>query len=386
MSRSMTEAADQPAGMPGRGLSVLDVQVLQRLDNQARDRGIELTGEGGLLQQLTGTVFRPASQAPARERPKAMRARQLRSSGVDSLVLSLSARGLSRGEISAHFADVYGASVSAQAISAAIDRGVEGMARWQHRPLDAVYPVLFIDAITVTVRDTVVASRPVYVALAVTVDGKRDILGLWTGNGTEDAGYWLRVLTGIRGRGVTDVCITVACDALPGLPEAVRAVWPRAITQTCVIPLLRNTLRHATRGDAVATALRRVCTAPTRQAAEDHWLELARAWGGRYPAIAALWRDNWPQFVTFLRLDVEIRRVICCTDALERVTTGIRRAVRGHFPDDQAALKSVYLAVMSLEPAGKPKKHWTPRWKAALSAFSSTFGSRLTASSPGCPP
>jgi len=170
--------------------------------------------------------------------------RRRRLAGVDDLVISLSAKGLTHGEIAAHLAEVYGAEVSKQTISTITDRVMDGMAEWQSRPLDPAYPVLFINAINVKIRDGQVVNRPVYVALAVTVDGTRDILGLWAGEhgDGEGAKYWLRVLTEIKNRGTKD-CLIVVCDGLTGLPDAVAAVWPQTIVQTCVVHLLRNSFR-----------------------------------------------------------------------------------------------------------------------------------------------
>src|SRR3954454_6016265 len=170
--------------------------------------------------------------------PVIVRKHQRRLGGVDDMVLSLSAKGLTTGEISAHLAEVYGTSVSKDTISAITDRVIAELTDWQSRPLDEVYPVVFIDAIFVKIRDGQVANRPIYVAIGVTVDGERDILGLWAGQGGEGAKYWLQVLTEIKNRGVEDVCIVV-CDGLTGLPDAIAATWPRAITQTCVLHLLR---------------------------------------------------------------------------------------------------------------------------------------------------
>ncbi len=177
--------------------------------------------------------------------PQIVRKRQRRMTGVEDLVVSLVAKGLTTGEVQAHLAEIYGAEVSRQTISTITDRVLEGLAAWQSRPLDAVYPVLFIDAIQVKIRDGQVANRPIYVALGVTVDGERDILGLWAGDGGEGAKYWLHVLTEIKNRGVADVCIVV-CDGLAGLPDAIATVWPAAVTQTCVVHLLRNSFRYAT--------------------------------------------------------------------------------------------------------------------------------------------
>jgi putative transposase len=267
-------------------LDELDEQLIGQLVDRARSQGLRLTGEDGLLAQLTKTIIESAAEgemdahlgyakhdsagrdggnsrngartksvltdigpvevAIPRDRhgtfePQIVRKRQRRLSGLDSLVISLSAKGLTHGEICAHLAEVYGAQVSKQTISTITDRVIEGMSEWQNRPLDPVYPVVFIDAINVKIRDGNVANRPIYTALAVTVDGTRDVLGLWAGEhgDGEGAKYWLRVLSEIKNRGTQDVCIVV-CDGLKGLPEAIANAWPAAITQTCVIHLLRN--------------------------------------------------------------------------------------------------------------------------------------------------
>ena len=276
--------------------------------------------------------------------------------------------------------------MSRQTISTITDKVVEGMAEWQNRPLDPVYPVIFIDAIHVKIRDGKVANRPIYVALAVTCEGRRDILGLWAGDARrgvgEGAKYWLHVLTEIKNRGVNDV-LMVVCDGLSGLPDAVGAVWPQTITQTCVVHLLRNTFRYAGRQhfDAIAKALRPIYTAPTEAAAMERFLEFCETWGERYPAIVRLWENAWAEFVPFLSFDVEIRKIVCTTNAIESVNARIRRAVkaRGHFPNEQAALKCVYMAIMSLDPTGTGQRRWSIRWKPALNAFDIAFDGRLSA-------
>ena len=226
------------------------------------------------------------------------------------MVISLSAKGLTTGEIHAHLAEVYGAQVSRQTISTITDKVIEGMAEWQNRPLDPVYPVIFIDAIHVKIRDGQVANRPIYVALAVTCEGHRDILGLWAGDGGEGAKYWLHVLTELKNRGVDDV-LMVVCDGLTGLPDAIAHGLARTITQTCVVHLLRNSFRYAGRQhwDAIAKALKPVYTAPTEAAARERFAEFAEAWGSTYPAIVRLWDNAWAEFVPFLAFDPEIRRV-----------------------------------------------------------------------------
>jgi putative transposase len=250
---------------------------------------------------------------------------------------------------------------------------------WPHRP---VYAVLFIDCIHVKIRDGQVANRPIYVVLGVTRDGERDILGLWAGDGGEGAKYWLHVLTELKNRGTGDVCIVV-CDGLTGLPNAITAVWPKAVTQTCVVPLLRNSFRYASRRDwpAIAKDLKPVYTAPTEQAALDRFADFSATWEGKYPAIVRLWTNAWPEFVPFLAFNIEIRTVISTTNAIESLNARFRRSVkaRGHFPAEQAALKHLYLVIVSLDPTGRGRQRWTNRWKAALNAFDITFDGRLSA-------
>jgi putative transposase len=408
-------------------LDGLDEQLIDQLVGRARAGGLKLTGEGGVLQQLTKRLLEsalegeitdhlgydkhdPAGRGTGNSRngtrsktvltdvgpveidvprdrdssfePRIVAKRQKRLTGVDEMVISLSAKGLTTGEISAHLAEVYGAEVSRQTISTITDKVVEGMVEWQNRPLDPVYPVVFIDAVHVKIRDGQVANRPVYMAMAVTCEGHRDILGLWAGDGGEGAKYWLHVLTELRNRGVADV-LMVVCDGLTGLPDAVTTVWPRTVVQTCIVHLLRNSFRYAGRQhwDAIAKALKPVYTAPTEAAARERFAEFTETWGARYPAIVRLWENAWAEFVPFLAFDVEIRRVICSTNAIESVNARIRRAVkaRGHFPNEQAALKCVYLAVMSLDPTGTGRKRWMMRWKPALNAVEIAFDGRLAA-------
>src|SRR6516225_937118 len=352
----------------GRGrdeveLSAADEQLLRELTERARTGGLKLTGEGGLLGKLTKMVIEgalegelddhlgyekndsagrnggnsrngrraktvltdvgPVAVSVPRDReasfePAIVAKRQRRLGGVDDLVISLVAKGLTTGEVQAHLAEIYGAQVSRETISTITDRVLDGLAEWQSRPLDPVYAVLFLDAIYVKIRDGQVANRPIYVALAVTADGERDILGLWAGEhgDGEGAKYWLRVLTEIRNRGTADV-LMVVCDGLKGLPDAIGQAWPRAITQTCIVHLLRNSFRYASRRDwdAIAKALKPVYTAPSESAALDAFAEFSGQWEAKYPAIVKLWESAWAEFVPFLRFDTEIRRLICTTNA-----------------------------------------------------------------------
>lgn len=245
-----------------------------------------------------------------------------------------------------------------------------------------MYPVVFIDAIHVKVRDGQVANRPIYVALAVTTEGHRDILGLWAGDGGEGAKYWPQVLTEIKNRGVQDVLMLV-CDGLQGLPDSVNAVWADTVVQTCVVHVMRNSFKYASRGDwdQISKALKLVYHAATGAEAEERFADFKKDWQGRYPAIVRLWENAWAEFVPFVTFDREIRRIVCTTNAIESVNARIRKAVkaRGHFANEQAALKCVYMAVMALDPTGKGRARWTQRWKPGLNAFDIAFDGRLTA-------
>ena len=406
---------------------VLDKALIAQLVGDAQASGLGIDGENGLLAQLTKIVLESALEGEItahlgyekhekgasedgnarngtraktvltkggpvqievpRDRagtfePAVVAKRQRRLGSIEDIVLSLSARGMTHGDISAHLADVYGSDVSKTTISTITDKVLDGMAEWQNRPLDPVYPVVFIDCIRVKVRDGQVANRPIYVALAVTVDGNRDILGLWAGDGGEGAKYWQQVLTEIKNRGVEDV-LMVVCDGLKGLPDSVNNVWSKTIVQTCIVHLMRNSFRYASRADwdAISRALKPVYQAATVEAAEERFLEFTEAWGHKYPAIVRLWSNAWAEFVPFLQFDKEIRRIVCTTNAIESVNARIRKAVRarGHFPNEQAALKCVYLAVMALDPTGTGRARWTQRWKGALNAFDITFDGRLSA-------
>jgi putative transposase len=234
----------------------------------------------------------------------------------------------------------------------------------------------------VKVRDGQVANRPFYAAIGVTLDGERDILGLWAGTGGEGAKFWMSVLTDLRNRGVKDVFFLV-CDGLKGLPEVVANVWPAAIVQTCIIHLIRNTFRLTSRKywDELKRDLKPIYTAVNATAARAAFDELAETWGQRYPAVVRLWDNAWAEFIPFLDYDVEIRRVLCSTNAIESLNARYRRAIkaRGHFPSEQAAMKCLYLVTRSLDPTGQGRARWAMRWKPALNAFSITFADRFPA-------
>jgi putative transposase len=375
-------------------------QLAQELVEKARAGGVDLVGPGGLLSGLTKSVLETALEAELSEHlgydkhdaagrnrgnsrngtrsktvlteigpvdidvprdrdgtfePAIVRKRQRRLDGIDQIVLSLTARGLTTGEIAAHFEEVYGAKVGKDTISRITDKVVEEMADWRTRPLDRVYPVLFIDALVVKVRDGQVVNRPVYVVIGVTVNGERDILGLWAGDGSEGAKFWLAVLTEIRNRGVEDVCMVV-CDGLNGLPESITTTWQYATVQARILHLIRNTFRYASRKDwdELAKDLRPVYTAINAEVAAVRFDELVDKWGGRYPAIVTLWRSAWEEFIPFLDYDVEIRKIICSTNAIESLNARYRRAVRarGHFPTAPRSSACIWSPDHSTRPGG----------------------------------
>ena len=400
----------------------------EEMVRRAREQGLSLTGPDGLLKQLTKTVLETALNQELTEHlghekhgrpgtgsgnvrngtrpktvltegtgqvgidvprdrdgsfePQIVKKRQRRLTGAGEIVLSLYAKGLTTGEISAHFAEIYGAAVSKETISRITGKVIEEMQAWQARPLDQIYAAVFIDAIVVKVRDGQVANRPVYAAIGVSLAGEKDILGLWAGTGGEGAKFWMSVLTDIRNRGVRDVFFVV-CDGLKGLPEVVGNVWPLATVQTCIIHLIRNTFRLASKRDwdALKRDVKPIYTAVNADAARAALDDLAERWGTRYGAIIRLWENAWEQFIPFLDYDVEIRTVLCSTNAIESLNARYRRAVkaRGHFPTEQAALKCLYLVTRSLDPTGTGRTRWAVRWKPALNAFAITFGDRFPA-------
>lgn len=426
---AVQDAADAVIEVPD-AREVDELEVARELVRQAREAGVALTGPGGLLKAMTKTVIETALDEEMAEHlgydrhavegrgsgnsrngtraktvltdacgaieievprdragtfePQIVKKRQRRLTDVDEVVLSLYARGLTTGEISAHFADIYGAAVSKDTISRITDKVIEEMAAWHTRPLERVYAAVFIDALHVKIRDGQVGPRPVYAAIGVDLGGHRDVLGMWAGEGDgESAKYWLAVLTELRNRGVADIFFLV-CDGLKGLPASVGAAFPDTIVQTCIIHLIRGTFRYAGRQhrDAIARAIRPIYTAVNATAAAEALEAFEAEWGQRYPAAVRLWRNAWQEFIPFLDYDTEIRKVICSTNAIESLNARYRRAirVRGHFPTEQAALKCLYLVTRSLDPTGTGQKRWTMRWKPALNAFAITFADRIPAS------
>jgi len=297
-------------------------------------------------------------------------------------IVHLYARGLSTRDIRRELGRMYGVEVSPALVSRVTDGILEELNEWQNRPLDAVYPIIYIDALVVKVRtDGTVINRAAYLAVGVDVEGRKHVLGVWLGDGDEGAKFWLTVLTELRHRGVEDVLI-VCCDGLKGLPDAIEATWPKALVQTCVIHLIRASLRFCSWKDrkAITKALRPIYMAATLEAAEDAMDTFELEWGDRYPGIVKTWRSAWEQFIPFLRFPPEIRKVVYTTNLVESVNFQLRKVTktRGHFPTDTSALKLLRLAARNIsDKRGGDLGTGTQGWHRALNQFEIHFPGRL---------
>ena len=412
---------------PGSGEGLTLREFAEAFVSQARADGVELTGDGGMLTGLIRQVLQTGLEVELAEHlgyesfeavgrgsgnsrngsyPKTVTteigqvdlrvprdrngtfdpvtvpkyARRL--DGLADNVISLYAKGLTTGEIQAHLAEMYDTDISRETISKITDLVVEDMIAWQNRPLDPIYPVLLIDAIVVKVRDAQVANRPVYVAIGVNLDGDREVLGLWLGpSGGEGAKQWMTMLTELRNRGLADALI-VCCDGLKGLPDAIRVTWPHATVQTCVVHLVRNSLRYASKQHwaQITKAMRQIYTAPTVPAAEAYFDSFAETWRERYPAMIKAWETAWPEFVPFLEFPPELRHIVYTTNSIESLNARFRRAVRhrGHFPTEQAALKVLFLVATQRRPNRENLTGKVNGWKKILNTLSTHYGDRIT--------
>ncbi len=258
---------------------------------------------------------------------------------------------------------------------------VEDLQAWQHRPLDPAYAVLLIDCIVVKIRGSQVANRPVYVVIGVNIDGERDVLGLWVGpTGGEGAKQWATMLTELRNRGLADALI-VCCDGLKGLPESIRATWPQATVQTCVVHLVRNTLRYVSKKywSTITREMREIYTAPSLPAAEALFADFIDRWREQYPAMINSWETSWNEFIPFLEFPPELRRIVYTTNAIESLNARFRRAVRhrGHFPNEQAALKVLYLVANQHKPGRDNLTGRINGWKTILNTLTIHYGDHL---------
>jgi len=308
--------------------------------------------------------------------PQIVRKRQRRFEGFDDKILALYSRGLSTRDIEAHLEEIYGVKVGRALISRVTDAVMEDARAWQTRPLDDVYPVVFLDALVLKIRDGgSVQRKACYLALAITIDGDRDVLGMWFQD-TEGAKFWMQVLTDLKTRGVRDILICCV-DGLKGFPEAIEAVFPATTVQTCIVHLIRQSLRYVPRRqyDQVVKDLRPVYTAVDADAALAALEAFDDKWGGQLPVIVQAWRNSWEYVTPFMAFEPEVRRVIYTTNAIEALNRQLRKAIKtkGSFPSEDAARKLVYLAIQNAVPQWTRTRGWTK----ALLAFKIHFGDRL---------
>jgi len=313
--------------------------------------------------------------------PQLIRKRQTRLPGFDEKVISMYARGMTVREIKGHLEELYGIGVSPDLISRVTAEVIDEVKEWQSRPLDPLYVVVFFDALRVKIRDEgVVRNKAVYLALGVRTDGTKEVLGLWIEQ-NEGAKFWLLVMNELKNRGVDDILIAVV-DGLKGFPETINTAFPKTTVQTCIVHLLRHSLSFVGYKERkqVAKALKAIYQAPTAEAAEEGLTAFEAKWDGRYPAISRSWRRNWEQVIPFFDFPPSIRKVIYTTNAIESLHSSIRKVIknRGHFPNDEAATKLIYLALRNIE---KKWKMPARTWKEALNQFAVLYEDRLNAGS-----
>ena len=395
------------AGMPAQELlqgltkTVLERALGAELDDHLGYVKGDPAGDGsgnsrnGWYGKTVTTTAGPVRIAVPRDRnasfePKIVPKGARRLPQVDDMILSLYARGMTTRDIQAHLAEVYGAEVSPALVSRVTDVVAEEITAWQTRPLDAVYPILYIDALVIKVRDSgTVDNKAAHLVIGVDTGGFKHVLGIWIA-AAEGARFWGAVLAELRNRGVKDVLI-VCCDGLNGLPEAIEATWPKAIVQTCVIHLIRASMRLISYNDRkkLAAALRPLYTAVNEAAAKAALEQLRREHGRKCPGLIATWERSWDQFTPFLQFDPAIRKVIYTTNAIESINYQLRKIIknRGHFPDDDAAMKLLYLGIRNITGRhidGTGLTHdrgqrgtGTYGWNRALNALAVRFGDRL---------
>ena len=308
--------------------------------------------------------------------PQIVRKGQRRFEGFDDKILALYSRGLSTRDIEAHLAEIYGVKVGRDLISRVTDAVMDDVREWQQRPLDDVYPVLFLDALVLKVREGgTVQRRACYLALGVTVDGERDVLGMWFQE-AEGAKFWMQVLNELKQRGAGDILLCCV-DGLKGFPEAIEAIYPNTTVQTCIVHLIRHSLRYVPRREReqVARELKPIYTAVDADAAQAALEAFDDKWGARFPVITQAWLNAWEYVTPFLAFPPELRRVVYTTNAIEALNRQLRKAIKtkGHFPNEEAARKLIYLAITNAVPAWTRTRNWTT----ALLAFKIHFGDRL---------
>ena len=350
--------------------------------NDPEGRGSGNSRNGKSRKKLKGDFGEVQIEVP-RDRegefePKIVPKHQRRFTGFDDKILSMYARGMTTREIQGHLFEIYGVETSASLISEVTDAIVDEVRQWQSRPLEALYPIVYFDALFVKMRhEGRIESRAVYVAIGIRMDGTREVLGLWTAN-TEGAKFWLTVLTELRNRGLLD--IFVACvDGLKGFPEAIESIYPKALVQLCIVHLVRNSLNYVGSKDrqAVAHDLKEVYGAPSAEAAEQELNRFAEKWGKQYVTISTMWKRNWERIIPFFAFPHDIRKIMYTTNTVESLNRSLRKIIknRGAFPSEEAAIKLLYLAMKN----AIAKWDSVANWKAALNQFAILWEDRIRA-------
>ena len=366
----------------------LDVEMA---DHLGYDRGDAAgAGSGNSRNGFTSkTVITTAGQARIdvpRDRnasfePKIVPKRTRRLGGTTDMILSLYARGMTTRDIKAHLAEVYGIDVSHETVAKVTEVVVDEIRAWQSRPVDEVFPIVFVDGIRIKVRDDgTVTNKVAHLVVGVDAEGFKHVLGIWMA-ANEGAKFWLGVFTELRNRGLRDVLI-LCCDGLTGLPDAAATIWPDVTVQTCVVHLIRASMKYVAydKRKALAAAMKPIYAAPSLTAAETAFAAFADTWGEKYPGVVATWQRAWNEFIPFLDFPVEIRKVIYTTNQIESINYQLRKVTknRGHFPNDDAAIKLLYLALRNMNPErGGDLGTGTYGWKKALNAFAIAFPGRL---------
>ena len=425
----MTQTTSQPSDSQKaaqRLTESLSPSAIDSLIKDAKSSGTPFDGVDGLLNQLTKAVLERALEAemtdhlgyesgdPAgrgtgnsrnggtsktvstRNGPVEMRVPRDRNSSfeprivpkharrvgnIEDMILSLYSRGMTTRDIEAHLLEIYGINASRELISNVTDVVVDEIKAWQSRPLDEVYPIVYVDGIRIRVKDSgVVTTKVAYLAIGVDVEGRKHALGCWIQD-TEGAKFWAKVLTDLRNRGVADILIA-CCDGLTGLPDAIRSIFPNTVVQTCVVHVIRNAMRFVAYGDRkkIATVMRTIYTAATLEGAELALKEFDKQWGEKYPGAIDVWKLAWDEFVPFLDYPAELRRIIYTTNAIESINFQLRKITktRGHFPDKDAAMKLLYLGLRNISShRGGESGTGTAGWTTALNILVTYFPGRI---------
>ena len=366
----------------------LEAEMSEHLGYEVGDPAGRGTGNSrnGKTSKTVATTNGPLDMRIPRDRnstfePRIVPKHARRVGNIEDMILSLYSRGMTTRDIEAHLSEIYGINASRELISNVTEVVVDEIKAWQSRPLDEVYPIVYVDGIRIRVKDAgVVTTKVAYLAIGVDVEGRKHALGCWIQD-TEGAKFWAKVLTDLRNRGVADILIA-CCDGLTGLPDAIRSIFPNTIVQTCVVHVIRNAMRFVSYNDRkkIAAAMRTIYTAPTLEGAELALAEFEKQWGEKYPGAIDVWKLAWDEFIPFLDFPAELRRIVYTTNAIESINFQLRKITktRGHFPDKDAAMKLLYLGLRNISSRrGGESGTGTQGWKTALNILVTYFPGRI---------